>query len=128
MQDGSNRYLWSNEVRGSITRNWKKHGLSAQAFLKYQGLVSNYSVADDNTVQRSMIEAYTMADVSLTKELLKKRVGITLGCKNLFDVQNLNSSNSGVGGVHGNGGTSVPMMNGRIFFLRLNVDLSAERK
>jgi len=126
--DGANDYLWSHEARGSISHTWAKHGLSAQAFFKYQGLVSNYALADDNTVQRSMIEAYGMADVSLTKELLKKRIGLTVGCKNLFDVQNLNATSSGVGGVHGNGGSSVPMMNGRLFFMRLNLELSALRK
>jgi len=51
-----------------------------------------------------------------------------VGCKNLFDVQNLNATSSGVGGVHGNGGSSVPMMNGRLFFMRLNLELSALRK
>ncbi|MFZ1333002.1 MAG: TonB-dependent receptor [Flavobacteriales bacterium] len=128
VRDGANDFLWSHEARGSITRTWAKHGLSAQAFFKYQGLVSNYAVADDNTVQRSMIEAYSMADVSLTKELFKKQLGLTVGCKNLLDVQNLNASSSGVGGVHVNGGSSVPMMNGRLFFLRLNLELSALKK
>lgn len=127
-QEQAESYLWAHEARASVTRSWEKLGLTAQVFYKYQGELSNYAYLADGTVGRSIIDAYNMADASVTKTLWAKRVGLTLGCKNLFDVQNVNASFASGGGVHTGGGSSVPMMTGRIFFVRLNLELTGKER
>ncbi|MEZ4806758.1 MAG: TonB-dependent receptor [Flavobacteriales bacterium] len=121
-------YLWSHEARASMDHTWKKHGISAQLFYKYQGELANYVVLDDGAVGRSTLQAFHMADASVTKTFRNGRIGITAGSKNLFDVQNLTAAAGSTVGVHSGNGTSVPMMTGRVWFLRLNMEIKGKER
>jgi len=120
-------WLWSHELRANITRTWSRQGLTAQVFYKYQGRLQNYAY-DDEVVVRSTIEDYHIADASMTKHLWRRHLAITAGCKNLFDVQNLNTTIGASSGAHSSGGVSVPMMTGRTWFVRLELDLSGKER
>ncbi len=124
----SQAWLWSHELRGTITRTWEKQGLSAQVFYKYQGRLQNYAYLTDGTVGRSTIEDFSMADASVTKRLWQRRLGLTAGCKNLFDVRNVNATIGASGGAHSTGGSSVPMMTGRTWFVRLELELTGKER
>jgi outer membrane receptor for ferrienterochelin and colicins len=67
-----------------------------------------------------------MADATLTKRVWGGRLALTGGCKNLFDVKNLDASASG--GAHSGGGLSVPMSTGRLAFVRIELDLKRDSK
>lgn len=121
-------WLWSHEMRGTLTRTWEKQGWTAQVFYKYQGRLQNYAYLSDGTVGRSTIEDFSMADASVTKRLCKRRVGLTAGCKNLFDVQNVNATIGASAGAHASGGSSVPMMTGRTWFVRLELELTGKER
>lgn len=114
-------YLFSSEVRASLTKQWLRKGWSGSLFWKWQDRLANYAVAADGTLGRTFIGAFHMADATLTKRIGKGKLAITGGCKNLFDVTDLNASMSG--GAHSGAGTSVPMATGRMAFLRLELDL-----
>lgn len=109
------------ELRGSLTRQWMRQGWSASLFWKFNGEQPGYSVGLDGTVQRGSIAAFHLADATLTKQLLAKRLAVSAGCKDLFDVRNLNATLSS--GVHDTGSGSVPMTTGRTFFVRLELEL-----
>ncbi|MFT3885820.1 MAG: TonB-dependent receptor [Flavobacteriales bacterium] len=126
-QQQDQTYLWSNEVRGSVGRRWKKAGLSAQVFYKRQGRLGNYIYLSDGSVGRGTIHAYDMADASLTKSLWKDRLRATVGAKNLFDVQNVATS-QGSGGVHSQSATSIPVLTGRIWFVRLELGITGKER
>lgn len=119
-------YLFSSEVRGSITKQWLRKGWSGSVFWKWQDRLANYALLSDGTLGRSFIGAFHMADAALTKKILRGRVALTGGCKNLFDVKNINASMSG--GAHSGGGTSVPMSTGRLAFVRIELDLKTGSK
>jgi outer membrane receptor for ferrienterochelin and colicins len=114
-------YLFTPELRGSITRQWKKKGWSASVFWKYQGELSNYTQLEEGVIGRSFIAPYHMADATITKQLWGERLAISLGCKDLFNVQNVQAAMAG--GVHTGGTSTVPMTTGRTYFLRLELDL-----
>ena len=109
------------ELRGSITRQWMRHGWSASLFWKHQGQQPGYSVGLDGSVRRGSIEAFQLADATITKQLWAKRLALSAGCKDLFDVRNLNATLSS--GVHDAGTGNVPMTTGRTFFLRFELEL-----
>ncbi|HRH38834.1 MAG TPA: TonB-dependent receptor, partial [Flavobacteriales bacterium] len=109
------------ELRGSITRAWEKKGWSASLFIKHQGEQVNYSTLVDGTVQRGSISSFNLADATISKQLWNKRVTVSGGCKDLFNVQNIAASMSS--GVHDAGATSVPLTTGRTVFLKLELDL-----
>lgn len=113
--------LWSPEVRASATWDHRRLGLTASVFYKYQGQLANYMADADGAVTRGTIGAYHLADATLTKTFLDRRLGISLGCKDLFDVRNLAATMAE--GAHATTATSVPMTTGRTWFLRLEVEL-----
>ena len=117
---------WSStsEIRGSITRQWQRQGWSATFLWKYQGDQFNYMVGTDGLVQRGTIGDFHLADANVMKQLYGDRLALTAGCKDLFDVRNLNATGSS--GIHSTGGSSVPMTTGRTFFLR--VELALQQK
>ncbi|MBP7407597.1 MAG: TonB-dependent receptor [Flavobacteriales bacterium] len=123
-EENGEPWLLTSELRGSLTKEWRRLGWSGSVFWKYQGEQVNYVLDPDGAVARGSIEAFQMADASLTKQLWGKRLALTVGCKDLFDVQNLNSTMSG--GVHDGGGASVPMTTGRTYFLRLELELKGK--
>jgi outer membrane receptor for ferrienterochelin and colicins len=114
---------WQNtpELRGSITRQWMGQGWSVSFFWKHQGEQPGYSVGLDGTVRRGSIDAFHLADATITKQLWAKRVALSAGCKDFFDVRNLNATLSS--GVHDAGTGSVAMTTGRTFFMRIELEL-----
>ncbi|MBL7950598.1 MAG: TonB-dependent receptor [Flavobacteriales bacterium] len=119
-------FLFTSEVRASITKQWLRKGWSGSVFWKWQDRLANYAILADGNVGRSFIGSFHMADASLTKRLWSGRLALTGGCKNLLDVQSLNASLSG--GAHNAGSASVPMSTGRLAFLRVELDLKRSSK
>ena len=113
--------LYTSELRASLTKQWLRMGWSGSIFWKWQDRLANYSLQEDGTLGRSFIGAFHMADASLTKRIWGDRIALTGGCKNLFDVKDLNATMST--GAHSGGGTSVPMATGRVAFVRIELDL-----
>ncbi len=114
-------WLFTPEVRASLTRNWMRSGWTASLFWKYQGELANYVYLSDTEITRGFIAPFSMADANVGKRLWGKRLLLALGCKDLFDVQNVQAAIAG--GVHSAGGGSVPMTTGRTWFMRLELDL-----
>ncbi|MGV3637585.1 MAG: TonB-dependent receptor [Flavobacteriales bacterium] len=119
-------YLFTSEVRASITKQWLRKGWSGSVFWKWQDRLNTYTLLDDGTLGRTFISAFHMADATLTKRIWDGRLALTAGCKNLFDVQDINAS--AAGGAHNGGGLSVPMATGRLAFVRLELDLKRDPK
>lgn len=119
--DTGSPYLFNSEVRASVTKQWLRKGWSGSVFWKWQDRLPNYVVLTDGSVGRSFVSAFHMADASVTKRVWRERLGVTGGCKNLFNVTNLSGAVSG--GAHSSGGSSIPMSTGRLAFLRLELDL-----
>jgi outer membrane receptor for ferrienterochelin and colicins len=127
LANGAASYDVSPEVNVSTTRSWRKQGWSITAFAKYQGEQQNYILVGDS-LGRGSISAYWMADASVAKKLWNDRLTVTLGCKNLANVTDLNATITN-GGAHSDGGTgSVPLATGRTFFLRLAMELKGRTK
>ena len=113
-------FLFSPEARASVERDLH-HTWRASVYWKYQGVLDNYVLTEAGIVHGT-IAAYQMADASVSKGLLGERLWLTVGCKNLFDVRDLNATGA-EGGVHSSGSGSVPLATGRTGFLRLAFDL-----
>lgn len=119
-------YLFAPEVRASITKQWLRKGWSGSVFWKWQGRLSNYVAVSDTELGRSFIEPFSMADASLTKRIWNDRLALTAGCKDLFNVRNVNASLSG--GAHAAGSSTIPMTTGRTAFVRIELDLKRNEK
>ena len=114
-------WLLTPEVRASLTRRWMAKGWSASLFWKYQGELANYAVVDVVSVERQFIAPYHLADMTITKRLWSDRITLSGGCKDLFNVRDLQATMAE--GVHANGGGSLPMTTGRTAFVRIELEL-----
>jgi outer membrane receptor for ferrienterochelin and colicins len=116
-------FTWSPEVRGSITYNLKEQGLSVSLFYKYTGKSVMYVI--DNTTKepvQSIMSSYQVADLTVSKNFFHKRLTISTGCKNLFNVNNIASYQAGGAHSGGSGTTAIGM--GRYYFLKTEINFS----
>ncbi|MDF2456241.1 MAG: hypothetical protein K0R51_2234 [Cytophagaceae bacterium] len=112
-------YSYSPEVRSNMIYEFKKANLSVALFYKYNGASNAFAMDTDDNIYQTTIQAYSMADLSITKSFWQKRIGLTLGSKNLFDVKNITGSSSG--SAHAAGSNSLSVGMGRTYFLKLDL-------
>lgn len=117
-------FNFSPEVSENISYRFIKQKISISLFYKYNGKLPGYILVKDEVQQTSLSDYHTM-DVTASKLLFKDRIGITIGCKNLFDVKNINST-AVSGGVHSSSSSSVPLSTGRNYFIKLTLSLIKE--
>ena len=117
-------YAFSPEVLENLSYRFIKQKLTLSVFYKYNGKLPGFAIVNDEVRQTSLADYHTM-DATVSKLFFKDRIGITLGCKNIFDVRNLNTSLVS-GGVHSASSSSVPLSTGRNFFIKLALSLSKE--
>jgi len=113
-------FQYSPELRLNATYRFEKIKLEVATFYKYNGRVLTYYIDEDQNVATSFIDSFHTLDITVTKNLLDNRIALTVGGRNLFNVQNVASQLAGT--AHSGGSNSVPMGVGRTVFatLRLN--------
>lgn len=112
-------YLVSPEISASLDYNILKDRLMLAVFYKYNGKLPQYILNDNNEVERSELDDYQMMDISLNMPFWEKRVQLSCGVKNLFDVQDVSVSGAAGGGVHSSASSANPVGWGRSYFARL---------
>ena len=105
------------EARTSLLYDWTKTGLKFGVFYKFSGVQPNYMLDANGNPILGETDAFHMMDISISRQLWAKRLNLTLGVKNLFDVQQVNRTGTG-GGAHSGGGANN-VARGRSVFLSL---------
>jgi len=118
-------FNFSPEVLENISYRFIKEKITISLFYKYNGKVPGFMLVND-VVQQTVLSDFHTMDATISKLFFKKdRVGVAIGCKNIFDVKNI-SSTSVSGGVHSSSATSVPLSTGRNYFIKLTLSLTKE--
>lgn len=98
-------------------------------FYKYSGRLQSYiastSESGDASITTGKIDGYHWLDFN-TSRSVTKRLELSLGVKNLLDIQRIN--NSGVASGTHSGGANVPISYGRSYFIKLNYNLKINDK
>ncbi len=115
-------YNYAPEFRLSFMWTIDKLG-DLSLFYKYNGKIPSYMAAEDGSIIQTEIDDYSMADVSFTRHFGNKRIALTLGSKNLFNVRRVNSTST-ESTAHSVASGSVPVGMGRTWFARLSVNVS----
>ncbi len=119
-----NKFLYSPEARLNISYKWIKPVLYFSFYYKYTGQLPSFSVNENNEIIKSKLYAYHMGDLSVTKKFLKKKISLTGGCKNIFNVRNVIGNNNS--GAHTANSYTVSVGMGRTFFTQLEINLSSK--
>ncbi len=104
------------EYNGNISR--KLGTFTLNAFIKYTGAKTVFNINQESgEIVESQIDAFSLADIQLSRSFANKRVQINVGVKNVFDVQNVQNQVQS-GGVHAGGSSNLAIGTGRSYFLK----------
>ena len=117
------KYNYSPEGRSQVSyaMGKKKSKTTLSLFYKYNGNRIGYSLSDTREVVQIKIQDYSMLDFTINRPMHKKKLNLTVGCKNIFNVRNINSTGSLT--FHSTGSSSMPVSVGRSLFCQLNFTL-----
>lgn len=111
-------FSYSPEVRGSINYKIVKWKTSVNCFYKYTGKLPGFMLDENGNPSPTEVGDFHMLDFNLSKHLLKDKLQLSLGLKNMLNVINVNASMSG--GAHSESSSSTPVSMGRTYFIKLN--------
>jgi len=111
-------FNYSPELVGNFIYEVEEWRTSFSLFYKYNGKLLGYQLSDFGDVTSFEIPAYSMMDASITHLLFKKRLNLTGGVKNIFNVTNLQSNVSG--GIHQSSDGTTSIGWGRSFFIQIS--------
>ena len=128
-ENAKNDYLYSFQLNASATYQIKKWKTAITVLLKHNGKQQNYVASgtdvDGNSIfSKSATSAYQWLDASIKKTFFNNKIQTTLGARNLFDVTNVNISNSNSGDVHSSNNNSLLLGYGRSYYLKLLYNLN----
>lgn len=113
------RFSYSPELRGNLMYSFANSGLSVNLFYKYTGKSVSFTASDAGAEpEQRFLNAYQMADVTVSKQFWDKTVVLTFGCKNLFDVTNVANTQLS-GGAHSGGSQMAAIGTGRYFIAKV---------
>ncbi|HAP71187.1 MAG TPA: hypothetical protein DCQ41_01865 [Cryomorphaceae bacterium] len=117
-------FSFSPELRSRFTYSMAKLNMKMSVFWKYTGRTPSYNIDGDDEIQLGFVEDYHTLNLTITKNFEKKGVSLSLGGKNLMNVQNVGVTGGGsVGGAHSSVGSAIAMNWGRSLFMSINYNL-----
>lgn len=111
-------FLWSPEINGSIVYAIPALGASFSFYYKYTGRTPFLATDVTGLTELNETEGFHWADLGIQKSLYKK-LNLSAGVRNLFDVTRINNMAADGGPVHG-GGLTRPVGYGRSYFINLS--------
>lgn len=123
-QYASAHFTYSPEYRLNASYTIPRLLFDVSVFYKFTGQTPGFAVDENQQVFQTNVQSFQTMDMSLSKSFWKRRFNLVLGAKNLFNITNINySGGAGTGGVHSGGSSSLPVNQGRTFFVTLRFNL-----
>ncbi|NRD20440.1 TonB-dependent receptor [Winogradskyella eckloniae] len=122
-------FLYNLQLNTSASYYVEPWKTSFTLLLKYNGAQEQYYASGTDTDGNSTFtlaktDAYSWVDTSIKKSFFENKIDLTFGARNLFDVTNVNVSNSATGGTHSTTNSSLLLGYGRSFYLKLLYNLN----
>ena len=114
------------EVKFNPTYTFAKINTHISLFYKYTGKLPNLLLDSEGGIFESKRDDYHMLDVTAGTYFWKRKIGLTIGVKNLLNVTSINGL-SGSDGAHSSGSSSVQIGMGRTYFCSLTVNLNTKK-
>lgn len=117
--------IWTPEYTASLRWSLKKTGVNINVLMKNVGAAPVYYSTTNTISERSVVDGYTLADITVNKNIFHNKLSLTLGIKNLFNVTNLNAVNNNVS-VH-NSATGIAVARGRFLMTSVQWQIFSNR-
>lgn len=98
----SDKFLYTPSANASISYTYKPFDLNFYAFYKYSGKRKGHYIEDDagtDVLKSTTREDFNNLDISLSKSFFNKKMAMSIGAKNLFDVTDIETLNQ-IGVAH----------------------------
>jgi len=127
-ETGIDRFSYQYSGTGTLSYRWvQPFPVECSAFVHWQDrIISYYPEVNEagKTVSRQRVQnGYTQVDFTTTVSLWQERLSITLGARNLLDVQGVGVQ-GGSGGAHSGSAATAPISPGISYFLRTSFTFS----
>lgn len=109
------------DARGNVTYSIPSLDMDFNLWYKYSGKQAGFVLDEKGLLIPTFISSYQIADMGMSKKILKKKLTLSTGVKNLFDVKNIDSQL--VSGAHSSSSGSTPLATGRNFYLKCEIFL-----
>ena len=120
--EGLGDFYFYPQLRANLYYQFEKWKLRPSLFFNHTGERTDLTSNTSGDLVLNTFNSYSMADFMLMKELFKK-LSLTLGIKNIFNVTNLQSELQSGGGTHTGGSSAIPLSYGRTYVMRLQLNL-----
>lgn len=121
----SETFTYTPEGKSNLFYEWHKQNMTFAIFYKYTGELPSYAVNSNNEIYKTKIHDYHTADISISKLFWAKKINVSIGSKNIFNVKNITGFSNG--DVHSSGSNSVAIGMGRIYFIKLDINLNSKK-
>ncbi len=109
------------EGRSNITYSLPQYDIDFNLWYKYSGKQAGFVLDESGLVQPTFLASYQIADFGFSKKILKKKIAISSGIKNLFNVKNIDSQL--VSGAHSASNGLSSLGTGRNFYIKCEIFL-----
>ncbi|NHN27053.1 TonB-dependent receptor [Flavobacterium jejuense] len=116
------QFLYNFNLNSSISYTVPKWKTTFSTYYKFTGKAQQYISTTDGYVL-SEIEPYSWLDTSVRKLFYKDRIELTIGARNLLNINNVNQSNLNQGAGHAVS-SQVLLAYGRSYFFKLTYNLN----
>ncbi|SMC88816.1 TonB-dependent receptor plug domain-containing protein [Moheibacter sediminis] len=119
-------FRYTLEANASANYMIPKWGTTISAYYKYIGKLTQYVLEDPLGTPYYRLgeqEPFSMMDASIRKSFFDRKLELTLGIRNIFDVTSVTNTTQ-AGSLHGAAPNDVMLFYGRSYFLKLNYILN----
>lgn len=117
------KFFYTPEVMASFSYEVETWNSTFNLFFKHTGEVLGYFNSELDGITQYELPSYNMMDFTVMKYFWKKRVVLTVGAKNIFDVGTIQSDQAIGAGVHSAGSNNIPVAWGRTYFTKVSLNL-----
>lgn len=116
------KFLYNFNLNTNISYTIPQWKTTLSTYYKYTGKTQQYVGATDGYVL-SEVDSYSWLDVSIRKQFWKDKIELTLGARNLFDIDSVNQTRMNEGAGH-SVSSQVLLAYGRSYFLKATYNLN----
>ncbi|MFD1551759.1 hypothetical protein DNU06_02330 [Putridiphycobacter roseus] len=118
-------FIYSPEVSGNLTYNLFKNKYNINLFYKYNGPILSYGIDAENTIYTNQNSGYSIMDASVSGKFLQKNMRLTMGVKNILNVQNIQAVGNNTGSTHATS-NNIATARGRSIFISINYNFKSK--
>lgn len=121
-------YLYAFQMNANVGYRIPKIDVLGSIFFKYNGPEYQFAQDPEDTERftRNKVDGYAWMDASLRKNFMDNRLQLTLGARNLLDINRVNYTTAAGGGVHSTVNTGLLLGYGRSYFIKLLYNLNID--